>query len=123
MDQILLLFLGVFWLFIKSHFIISIVIIISFLLEKLLGLKLLIWNFKWEKNIKNQIITSQGCTVFYMLINLGFFIYSIIMWHFPFDLNTISIWIIIMFPLVSIFHRMFDKYQGKNSNKGDQHFF
>lgn len=118
----------------KAQLIVGIVYIISFLIEKITGLTLIIDNFTWKKSTLNAKRSLNGASVEYVVICIGVFIYDIYNRHI--DLQSIDIfgigtssyvngWVVFilwgysMRRLVTGFRWFYDKYQGVDPNKSD----
>jgi hypothetical protein len=106
----------------KAHLLIVLIIISSFLIEKLTGLKLLIDHYTWKKSSKNRKVLSTGDAGYYFIINLAVFIY----YHYKedtTDLVTFSIiWFIVISIMTYIFYKIHFKYQKIDPNKSDNDY-
>jgi hypothetical protein len=107
------------YIIIKAHIVLIIIILISYILEKLLGLKLLFSFFKWKKSKKNAEIHLDGHTIFYLLILVLTFVFSEKGKNFKFNMTTISAFILLVIPFLLLFRKLYSKYQGKDFSKSD----
>lgn len=103
----------------NAHLIILIIIPLSYIFEKLFGLKLLIAFFRWKKSKRNAEIHLDTHTFFYLLILISTFIFSDKGNKFNYSLNSISVFIILIIPLLLIFRKLYSKYQGIDETKID----
>ena len=106
----------------KSHLIIIGILILTYFIEEITGLKLFIRQFKWKKSTKNALIHLDGDSWLYFLFVLGVFIFDIFKKRIPFEFSSVIIWLSIMIFLVFIFRKYYNKYQGVDPNKADDDY-
>jgi len=102
-----------------AHIIILFLLLMSWILEKYAGLKLFIIFFKWEKSLRNAKIYLDGHTILYLLILILTFIITDKSNDFKYNLNTISAFILTIIPLLTLFRKLYSKYQGIDETKDD----
>lgn len=104
---------------VKAHLIIILILAISYLLEKLIGLKLFITFFRWKKSKRNAEIYLNGHTFLYFVVILLTFVFSDKGIYFEYNINTISAFILMVIPLLMIFRKLHSKYQGIDVTRED----
>lgn len=106
----------------KSLFIAMGIVIVSYLLEKITGLKLLISDFKWEKSPKNARIIATRNAVFFFVLTLAVYIYDLNKGYVDFNVYSFVLWFIISSFLKRKCYWIQSKYQAMDANKTDDDF-
>jgi hypothetical protein len=103
----------------RSHLILLIILLITFIIELITGKYIFVLWFKYKKDLKSAKLSAERETVLYFIFNL---LYAI---HLKYlsknDISDFSLifWIIIIFFLSFFFKIAYNKYQGKDPNKAD----
>jgi len=106
----------------KANLIAFGIILFSYIIEKLTGLRLLIDHYIWVKSVKNTEILSTGDSAYYIILNLIVFIYDIYNDKIELHTLTIVVWIILVAILTQIFYTIHRKYQKVDPNKADDDY-
>jgi len=106
----------------KAHGFIIVILIVTFLLEQLLGLRLFMRQFRWKKNDKMGIIMLDGDSVTYFIFICGVLIYDLYKKNIEFNIVSILVGLVIIIIFTIIFRDLYDKYQGKDPNKADDDY-
>ena len=114
--------INIFITIVKAHLLILFIIIISFLIEKLTGLRLLIDHYTWIKSKNNIEVLSTRDSGNYIIINLLVFIYDIYKNSISFNFINIIIWLVLIIILTKVFYRTHKKYQKFDPNKADDDY-
>ena len=111
-----------FYSIIKAHIIILLIVILSFIIEKLTGLKLLIDHYTWRKSVKNREVLSTGDSGFYIIFNLIVFIYDHYSSEQDIFIPNFFIWLILLSILTYLFYKIHFKYQRIDPTKTDDDY-
>jgi hypothetical protein len=106
----------------KSNLIAIGIVLLSFIIEKLTGLKLFIDNYTWVKSKYNAENISIRDTVNYFILNLIVFIYDIYNGKIEFHVIAIVAWLFFVGILAQLFYIIHDKYQKVDPNKSDNDY-
>ena len=106
----------------KANLITIGIVILSYIIEKLTGLKLFIDHYRWIKSENNAETLSIGDTVYYFILNLIVFIYDIYKGEIEFHVISIVTWLLLVGILTQIFYIIHGKYQQIDPNKADNDF-
>jgi len=106
----------------KSNLIAAGIVLLSFIVEKLTGLKLFIDNYTWAKSEYNADNISIRDTVNYFILNLIVFIYDIYNGKIEFHVIAIVTWLFLVSILTQLFYIIHDKYQTVDPNKSDNDY-
>ena len=102
---------------VKTHCYLLLLLVLSALIEYSTRFKLLVRMFLWKKNEYAAGGASDFHAVLYFIFSLMVLLYNVyIKKNAPADYSLWK-WLIIMIPLTIIFHRLYDKFQGKKSNQ------
>ena len=106
----------------KAQFVVIVIILISYIIESNTSLRLLIWQFKWEKNKKQAEANRSGSSFLYFLVLLIVYIYDFSTDYLVFNIVNSIIWIPIAISLSYLFGKIYNEYQGFDPNKADDDF-
>jgi Ca2+/Na+ antiporter len=106
----------------KANLIAIGIVILSYIIEKLTGLRLFIDHYTWIKSENNAETLSIGDTVYYFILNLIVFIYDIYMGKIEFHVIAIVTWLLFVGILAQIFYLIHGKYQKVDPNKSDNDY-
>ena len=106
----------------KANLIAIGIVILSYIIEKLTGLKMFIDHYRWIKSENNAETLSIGDTVYYFILNLIVFIYDIYKGEIEFHVISIVTWLLLVGILTQIFYIIHGKYQKVDPNKADNDF-
>ena len=98
------------------------IIVASYLIEKITGLKLLIDHYTWKKSPHNVEVLSTGDSAYYFIVNLIVFIYDIYSDRIEFKLYNIILWLVLAIFLTIGFYRVHKKYQRIDFFKNDNDY-
>ena len=106
----------------KSNLIGVAIVVFSYIIEKITGLKLFIDHYTWVKSKENIEVLSTRDTFLYLVLNFSVFIYDI--YHDNLDFNFLNglIWLVIVIILAKVFYRIHKKYQKFDPNKADDDY-
>jgi len=108
--------------FFKAHTIAILIIFISYIIEKTTKFKLLIYNYNWEKSLRNADAAATRDSGNYLIINFLVFVYDIYMGNIGLNIINIIIWLIIISILTKTFYRIHLKYQAVDIKKSDDDY-
>ena len=106
----------------KANLIAIGIVILSYIIEKLTGLKMFIDHYRWIKSENNAETLSIRDTVYYFILNLIVFIYDIYKGEIEFHVISIVTWLLLVGILTQIFYIIHGKYQQIDPNKADNDF-
>ena len=108
-------------LVVKTHFYLLVIVLVSFVVERLTNLKLLIHDFNWKKSDFMAGGSADLLSVIYFLIGLGVLLYdayykgnapeSFRFWH----------WLVIMLPLTVLVRFAYYHLQARDPKKKGFH--
>jgi hypothetical protein len=106
-------------LLIKSHFYITIIVLVVYAIERITGKLILYQWFKYKKDIKSAEGSADREALLYFLFNLGFSIYKAYIKKDILEDFSLVIWLLIIIPLAIIFRKLYHKYQGVDPSMPD----
>lgn len=106
----------------KSHLYLIGIIIGSFIIESITGLKLFIDNYLNPKSPKNADAVSSRDTFLYFVLNLVVFLYDINTEHIELNFISIFLWFAIIIFLTKYFFRLHKKYQKVDHTKSNDDY-
>ena len=106
----------------KAHAIVLVLIIMSYILEKLTGLNLFVDHYTWKKSALNADMLSSRDSVFYLILNSITFGYDLIQHNIVFNITNLVVWFILIYILTNRFYYFHRKYQAVDPNKADDDF-
>jgi hypothetical protein len=106
----------------KAQIIVICIFIGSYLLESMTELKLLFWEFKWKKNLRNANAARDGNAVYYFFTMLAVYIYDCVTNKIDFNVISLIIWFIIALSFAIVFAKIYNKYQGFDPSKANDEF-
>ncbi len=109
-------------LIIKGNIVVFVIIISSFIVEKITGLKLIIDNFKWKKSTRNVEASATFNSFSYFLTNLGVLIYEYYKDRIELSVLLIITWLLFVVLLSYIVYKIDIKYQGHDPQKADDNY-
>lgn len=118
MDNIVNIFISIG----KAHLIGIAIVILSYIIEKSTGLKLLIDHYTWIKSRNNIEVLSTRDTGNYLILNSIVFIYDIYNGNIGLNFISIAIWLVLIIILTKVFYRIHKKYQKYDPNKADDDY-
>ena len=98
------------------------IVLLSYIIEKLTGLKLFIDNYTWVKSENNAENISIRDTVNYFILNLIVFIYNIYNGKIEFHVIALVTWLLFVGILTQVFYIVHIKYQKVDPNKSDDDY-
>lgn len=98
------------------------IVLLSYIIEKVTGLKLFIDHYTWVKSENNAETLSIRDTVYYFILNLFVFIYNIYHGKIEFHAVSLVIWLFFTGILTIIFYSLHSKYQKIDPNKSDDDY-
>jgi len=105
-----------------SQLVVFLIILTSYVIEKFTQFNLFIDHFTWKKSLNNAKILTVRDSVYYFIINLGVFYYSIHNEYIMFSIPKALFWLCIVFILTLTFREVHYKYQGVDFNKSDDDY-
>ncbi len=100
------------------------IVIFSFIIEKITGLRLFIDHYyKWVKSPRNAEIVTNRDMGYYFILMVAVFIYDIYNGNVAFNFFTCIIALILITTLSSIFKKIHGKYQKVDPKKKDDDFY
>ena len=106
----------------KANLIVIGIVVLSFIVEKLSGLRLFIDHYTWIKSPYNAKSLSIRDTDYYLIINLAVFVYDIYQGKIEFHALTLATWLFIVGNLAIQFYFIHRKYQKVDPNKADDDY-
>ena len=113
---------SIFFSIIKAHIFILIVLFLTYFIEVTTPLILFVKQFQWKKSPRNAEIHLNGDTAYYLIILLGFYFYEIYEDNVELSLNTFSLWVLMVLPVLTFFRKFYNKYQGVDPNIADDDY-
>ncbi len=110
----------VLFLILEAHLYIICIILVSYVIERVTGLKLIIDAFfdeEKEEDIANGAASFNS--IGYFTISLIVFLYHLYIKKTELGANAFWKWLLIMLPLTIIFRILYYRWQGKKSQKQD----
>jgi len=108
-------------LIIEAHIYMLVITLISYILERIFKLKLLIHDFKWKKSDSMARGSANILALLYFLISLFVLIYNVYWKKTVSESYTFWKWLIIMIPLTILFRICYYKFQGRDPTKKGFH--
>ncbi len=100
------------------------IIIGSFIIERITGLRLFIDHYtKWAKSPRNAEIVTNRDMGYYFILMVAVFIYDIYHENVTFNFFTCIIALILITTLSSIFKKIHEKYQKVDPTKKDDDYW
>ncbi|GEM_PF-4406777 len=106
----------------KSHVLLLLLLLASYTIEKITGLRLFIDHYTWVKSPENAEALTARDSFFYIVLNSGVLLYHYIKGKIAFTWISFLIWLIILSFLVKIFYRIHRRYQKVDPNKADDDY-
>jgi len=98
------------------------IISVSFIIEKVTGLKLLVSTFYWKKNLYNAKTSAVGSSVTFFFLNVIVYIYDLIKGYVVFNIFSFIVWLLLIIFLKRLLYRIYYKYQSIDPNKADDDY-
>ena len=105
---------------VHAHVVIFVIILISYIIEKISFWKLFIHRFTYPKNLKNATGDADLHAIIYFIICLLTLLYDFYKKraYIPDDYKLWK-WLVIMIPLVVIFQKLYYKFTAKDPDRAD----
>ena len=104
----------VFKLMIRAHIYLILIILISYVVERITGLILLVKAFSQEKKDKEQAVgVTDLFTFLYSIYLLFFLVYDVYIAKNAKEGFAFWKWLIVVIPLTILFWKFYHKYQGR----------
>ena len=106
----------------KANLIAIGIVLLSYIIEKLTGLRLFIDHYTWVKSEYNAETLSIRDTVNYLILNLIVFVYYIYLGKIELHVIALVTWLFFIGLLTQIFYSIHRKYQKVDPNKSDNDY-
>lgn len=100
-----------------------VILLASYLIEKITGLKLFFWQYHWKKSLNNVRIISNRDSAYFLILNIIVFIYYVYKDKIEFGLIIFLLWLLVLSVLTRLLYNVHRKYQKKDPNKKDNEYF
>lgn len=98
----------------RAHIFLLLIVLISYIIEKITGLILIVTAFLEEKKDYNEARGNTGLfTILYFLYLLIFLLYDVYIANHASESYAFWKWLIVVIPLTSLFVILFHKFQGR----------
>lgn len=103
-----------FKLFVRAHVILAVIVLSSYILEKVTGLILIVTAFTEEKENRSMAEGNTGLfTILYVIYQTGFWIYNVHIRKNATPEYSFWKWLIIVVPLTIVFAILYHRFQGR----------
>jgi hypothetical protein len=106
----------------KSHLLLIIIVLISQVIEKNTKWKLLIYEFKYPKNIKSARGSADFHSIIYFVFCLCVLLFSLYNNENIPDSYAFWKWLLIVIPLTILFNKIYYKFTAKDPKRADDDF-
>ncbi len=107
---------------VKSHVLLLLLLLASYMIEKITGLRLFIDHYTWVKSPENAEALTARDSFFYILLNIGVLLYHYFKDEITLTWISFLLWLILLGILVRIFYKVHRKYQKVDPNKADDDY-
>lgn len=105
----------------EAHLYMVVIVLSSYVFEKMFGFKLLIDNFNWKKSDYQAAGSSDVLSLLYFVVSLIVLLYNVYgRKSAPADYAFWK-WLIIIIPLTVLFRVWYNKNQGRDPTKKNSH--
>ena len=114
--------INVFVAILKAHLLAILIIILSYIIENVTGLKLFIDHFKWKKSVENAKILVNRDSVLFFVLSFSVYMYNVYKGITCGNFYCVVLWLIVMTFLLKMYRRLYNKYQGIDKTKRDDDY-
>lgn len=105
----------------EAHIYMILVVLFSFIVERLFGFKLLIDDFTWKKSDRMALASANIAAIFYFIISLGTLVYNVYArGNAPEDYSFWQ-WLLIVLPLTVLVRMAYYRLQARDPSKKGMH--
>lgn len=106
---------------IEAHLYMIVILLVSYILEKMFKIRLLIDSFRWKKSDYLAGGAADFYSLLYFLFSLLFLLFDLYVRKTVSENYTFWKWLIIMIPLTILFRICYFKFQGRDPTKKGFH--
>ena len=106
----------------EAQLLVLALILLSYIIEKVTILNLLIAQYTWRKSPNNVEVLTDGDTAYYVIVCIFVLSFEIFQGLVKFNVVSILFWLFMMMILIPTLRHFHKKYQGIDYNRADDDY-